>query len=423
MAAKSSFSKLLTFLLLTSLCHADEYGKSRQKLIDAYQRQDYVAMQAAANESLQHRPHFPAALYNLSLAQLLNGDRESSLQTLAQLAAMSIDFSADKNDAFQRLHVLPGWRDLNAKIQQLRQPVGDPVVAFSMEQKDFVPEGIAITPKGDLLLGSIRYGTLYKVVADGSSQLLSDGATARHWSVFGITVTDDDSAWFASAAVPQYIGYDELEEGRTGLYRLNIRSGTITARAVLPEDDKPHVFGDVIHDQSGRLYTTDSLGGAVMSYDPETRAFAEVIAPGILSSPQGLALDTAENRLYVADYNGGIYCVGLGKSEVRQVTGRDDLSLYGIDGLYWYEGQLIAIQNGVQPNRIVRLNLSEDGLAVSDHEVLAMNLPQFDEPTLGVVHGDNFYFVANSHWNRFTNENELPANLSGPIILQLDLRQ
>ncbi|MEJ2258517.1 MAG: hypothetical protein P8X98_16300, partial [Woeseiaceae bacterium] len=44
---------------------------------------------------------------------------------------------------------------------------------------------------------------------------------------------------------------------------------------------------------------------------------------------------------------------------------------------------------------------------------------RFDEPTLGAMRADGFYFVANSHWNRFDQENRLPDGLSGPIVLKL----
>ena len=43
-------------------------------------------------------------------------------------------------------------------------------------------------------------------------------------------------------------------------------------------------------------------------------------------------------------------------------------------------------------------------------------------PTLGTIVGDDFYFVANSHWNRFDANNELPGGLTGPIVLKLSLR-
>ena len=96
-------------------------------------------------------------------------------------------------------------------------------------------------------------------------------------------------------------------------------------------------------------------------------------------------------------------------------------SAYGIDGLYRYGDELIAIQNGIRPHRVVAFTLSDDGGAVTASRVLAANLADFDEPTLGVVSGGDFYFVANSHWNRFDRENRLPDDLSGPVILKLDL--
>jgi hypothetical protein len=53
--------------------------------------------------------------------------------------------------------------------------------------------------------------------------------------------------------------------------------------------------------------------------------------------------------------------------------------------------------------------------------MLASNLKEFDEPALGLVRGSNFFFVANSHWNRFDRDNQLSEGLSGPIVLKLSL--
>jgi len=75
----------------------------------------------------------------------------------------------------------------------------------------------------------------------------------------------------------------------------------------------------------------------------------------------------------------------------------------------------------VRPHRVAALRLSDNGLAITGSRMLAANLEQFDEPTLGVVRGDDFYFVANSHWNRFDDENKLPDGLTGPIVLRVKL--
>jgi hypothetical protein len=79
----------------------------------------------------------------------------------------------------------------------------------------------------------------------------------------------------------------------------------------------------------------------------------------------------------------------------------------------------VAIQNGIRPHRVVSMRLAANGLEVDDTRILAANLPAFDEPTLGAMRADLFYFVANSHWNRFDQENRLPDGLSGPIVLKL----
>jgi hypothetical protein len=70
---------------------------------------------------------------------------------------------------------------------------------------------------------------------------------------------------------------------------------------------------------------------------------------------------------------------------------------------------------------VVTFSLSDNGLSITGSRTLARNLPEFDEPTLGTVVGDDFYFIANSHWNRFDRNNNLPDGLSNPLILKVPL--
>ena len=93
-----------------------------------------------------------------------------------------------------------------------------------------------------------------------------------------------------------------------------------------------------------------------------------------------------------------------------------------LDRIRRHGNELIAIQHGMRPNRIAAFLLSDNGLEITGSRVLARNLPEFDEPTLGQVVGDEFYFVANSHWNRFDRDGNLPQGLIGPIVLKLSLQ-
>ncbi len=96
----------------------------------------------------------------------------------------------------------------------------------------------------------------------------------------------------------------------------------------------------------------------------------------------------------------------------------------GIDGLVYSDGGLVAIQNGIQPHRVIRLDLTPDGLGIARGRILEMNHPDFDEPTLGTVVGGALYFIADSQGQKFLDEKRpIPANeMRDTVILKLPLR-
>lgn len=82
-------------------------------------------------------------------------------------------------------------------------------------------------------------------------------------------------------------------------------------------------------------------------------------------------------------------------------------TLLGIDGLYFYKGKLIGVQNGVAPRRVVRIHLNKSLDRAERLEVIEANNPVFDEPTLGVIVNDTFYFIANSQWGLVDDKGQL----------------
>lgn len=413
-----SIFRAITLLLLTVVgpASADEYSDARSELIAAYRAEDYAAMRKAAANAVAARPGYPGALFNRALAEVLDGDAGAALQTLGDLALHGIDFGVADMPEFEPLQSLAGWDSYSAAITELNEPRGDVATAFSHDVGDFVPEGIAVGPDGELYLGSIRHGTIVRIGKD--TQVLSEAE--GHWSVFGMRLDGDGGLWVASASVPQYAG-ENAEPGRTGLFHMDLASGRIDVRSLLPEEEQALVLGDLVIAGEDTIYATEGLTGAVFRYSISATEFTEVLGPGMMRSAQGLVLDSSGKYLYVADYVGGLFRIELADNVMERVTAPDSISLYGIDGLYRHGDDLIAIQNGIRPHRVVALELSTDGLSVTASRMLAMNLPEFDEPTLGTVVGDTFYFVANSHWNRFDRDGNLPDGLAGPIVLETEL--
>lgn len=407
---------LASVLLFVSSAYADDYRDARAVLIAAYQQADYPAMVLAAEQALAARPAYPGAMINLALAHTLNGEHAASLRTLEDLLAIGVDFGVADLDEFAAVRELDGWRDYQAKIELLNVPLGQAELAYTYSEASFVPEGIAIDDDGRLLLGSIRTGKLIRLGETPITLTERDS----HWSVFGMRLHPEGSLWFASAAVPQLSNVGK-DEGQTGLFRIDVSTGETTKAAILPPYEPKQVLGDLIIADDNTIYTTDSLTGAVYRYYIDSNEFEILVKRGGLGSPQGLVLDENGDYLYVADYIGGLFRISVQDGSRVRLIVPPGITDYGIDGLYRYGDELIVIQNGVHPNRVAALQLSENGLAITSSRMLATNLEQFDEPTLGVVRGDDFYFVANSHWNRFDAENNLPDDLAGPIILKVKL--
>ena len=411
---------LLIVLSFAKLSFADAYSDARTELVAAYQAQDYAAMQIAANKALQARPGYPGALFNLAFAKSLDGDSAGALAVLSSLVDTGVDYGVADIEEFTALQSLSGWQSYADAVAALQEPIGEASVAFTHDVGDFVPEGIVAIDE-DLLLGSIRHGSIVRV--GDNSAILSSPEDSDHWSVFGMRLGPDGALWFASAAIPEYAAIDEASAGATGLYRLDLDSGEVTAREILPKQDVPMVLGDLVFADANTIYATESLTGALYRYTISADEMSQVIAPGSLRSMQGLVLDDSRQFLYVSDYVGGLFRVRLSDYSIERVTAAGSVSLFGIDGLYRYGDELIAIQNGIRPNRVAAFTLGADGTSITGSRIIARNLPEFDEPTLGTIVGDDFLFVANSHWNRFDRDANLPDDLSGPIVLRINLRQ
>jgi len=416
-AQRNLFGALVASVCIqTAVVLADDYPDARAELVSAYQAEDYSAMQFAAQKALIARPEYPGALFNLALAYTLNGNHSDSLRILRRLTDKGVDFGVAEMDEFSALHDLAGWDSYRAGAEALSETVGNAEIISTYDDADFVPEGIAIDDEGHLILGSIRDGQIVKLSSEPELLLERD----PHWSVFGMRFHADGGLWFASAAVPQLANVGD-EQGKTGLFRFDAAAGKITKAAILPQYEPEQVLGDLLIADDNTIYATDSLTGAIYRYYIDSNEFETLVERGKLGSPQGLVLDEGGGYLYVADYIGGLYRVSTQDGSLVRLRVAASISDFGIDGLYRYGDELIVIQNGMRPHRVLALQLSENGLAIASSRMLASNLKAFDEPTLGVVRGDEFFFIANSHWNRFDRENQLPEGLSGPIVLKLSL--
>jgi hypothetical protein len=80
---------------------------------------------------------------------------------------------------------------------------------------------------------------------------------------------------------------------------------------------------------------------------------------------------------------------------------------------------LIATQNGVNPNRVIRIYLNDQLNKIEQVKVLESNHKLFDEITLGTIADGNLYYVGNSQFDKYLEDPK--AKLHAPLILKLSL--
>ena len=136
-----------------------------------------------------------------------------------------------------------------------------------------------------------------------------------------------------------------------------------------------------------------------------------------------MAIQPDGRIMYVADRELGILVIDVEGKRAGKLAVPETLNIGGIDGLYLWNNRLIIIQNGIKPQRVMRLQLDASGTRVETVRPLAVAQPEFDYPTYGVIVGEDFYYFANSQWGNSKDDFKPVTVLRTPLDSSSDLQQ
>lgn len=418
---------VLVSITLTALAQEpprDGRYYERQALI-AYRAKDFAAYMTNLETALELRPNHPRILYNLSGAYALNNKPVQSVDTLEKVAAMGLDYPAEKDTDFDSIKVSAAFTRILMQFAENRKPLASGQPAFTVKQKGLIAESIAYDPATkDFFIASVHRRKIVKINAKG---VQTDFATAAEglWSVFGIKVDGvSRTLWVCTSAMPQMTGFDPAaDKNQAALLAFDLRGKAPVRRFPLDDRTQPHVFGDLALAPNGDVYVSDSGKPAVYVLRKNAAKLDLLVENERFSNLQGLTVDPAGRTLFVADYGNGVFAVGLRSKQVTLLSAPPKATLLGIDGLYWSDGELLAIQNGVAPQRVVRLKLNRDSTAFDSWQTIEANHPTHDDITLGVVVGKEFYYIANSQWSAIDDDGKFNEKipLKEAVVLRLQL--
>lgn len=411
---------LLLHILLAAFAYPlkaqNDYHQYYNKSIRFYRNRDFRSFLAMTHKADSLRPNHPTLLYNLAAGLALNGQKAAAMEVLRKRIAFYAKDDFDRDKDFNALKNEDGYRRLLAGIKRLTHPKKSSKPAFSLSKKNFHPEGITFhKSNGRFLLGDIRSGKIYSYEADGTGEkLFIDLSESGYWSVMGMAfdAQSPQKLWVTTSALPEFAGYDSTLEGQSAVLMIN--AATVEIEKEFRINGK-HLFGDLAAAPDGQIYVTDSRNPVVYTIEPDSEIIHPLAKDDRWWNLQGVAVSDDNRYLFIADYVTGIFVLNLVSRKIKPLLEKNYISR-GTDGLYLMDKALVFIQNGTYPKRIGVVKIDQNGRG--DESTITFTdqaLDGLDEPTLGVIVGQQLFYIANSPW-AYYDEYHNPISKSWPDI-------
>lgn len=365
---------------------------------------DYAKLRVILTEMRPLLPGNPQLPYALAAADAHLGQPARALAELTDLANAGLVYDFNTDADFASLRNFPGFGALLSRVERNRRPVAHATPVLVLPERDLLPEDIAYNPKTRrFLIGSV---TKCKIVtADAVLFAKSD------WPVMALRVDSvRQILWAATGWLPHCRQCDPGGKDKSALLAFRLDSGALIRRIDSPVKG---LLGDMTISAGGDLYLSEGTYGAVLLLRLNAAAMERLDTPGEFPSPQTPALSADERMLYIPDYERGIAAMDLQTRAVRWLPPGAGMMLSSIDGFYRYGASFVAVQNGVKPERVLRLNAS-----LTKQEILETNTPGLGEPTHGTLIGNMFYFIANTGWEAYNDDGRKKPE-SGPVESQI----
>jgi hypothetical protein len=357
----------------------------------------------------------PDVFYLLARNATVMGQPEAAVGYLRTIAAMGLAYAADSDSTLAPLRTRPDFRAVMAAMATNKTPVGHATTVSTLDDPDLLTEDVAFDPADrTFYVSSIHRRKIVAISADGGRTTFATTALAPMALVVD---AKRHTLWASVAGMAQAEGHEPADTARSGVLRYDLTTRKLIAHYDLPVDGAQHVLGDMTLDASGNAIVSDGAGGGVYAIDRDRGVLSALIPPGTFESPQNPAV-APDGRVLVADYAMGVATINPSTHAVSWIAHADTVAMNGIDGMYLIGHALYAIQNGTNPERVTRFVLDPELRRVVTWSVVERATPGLGDPTHGVVVGDQFYFIANSGWDRFADDGHITNPTGAPARLE-----
>ena len=352
------------------------------------------------DSALGRAPGDPMLLFEQGIAHAMLCDRG---RTLEALSAVARSWGGLDPGSFRGFAFLRGDPDFAALVEDIRArnpPVLSSQPAYVLSEPRLFPEGMAFDGRTNrVYAGSAAAQRIVWTDRSGALHELVRPRTGGLGFPAGMKV-DPARKQLCVASAASFGPGKDIPGAVTGILCFALADGRPLRTLRLPAGRSGFLNDLVIDASTGTLYTTNTSTGAVMQATSRDTELRELLPDEAVPGANGIALDTGGRVLFVAG-DEGITRVDLATGKARRLERAGQIVDGSIDGLYFWKGALVGIQNGVHPGRVLRFPLDEQLRRIERMEVLEAYAPWIETPTTGAIDGDSFLYLANTQLRRF----------------------
>ena len=376
----------------------EEVAALEEQSLQAYAEENYVRYYASNMKLHKVRPYEPSYMANIIAACALVNRPRTAYHYLLQMQQQGFANDLNKNPDTQSIRDTEVWEYLVNLMVNAGFPNGSGEIAFTLPAEFARPAAITWDEgRGRFLVGTEQEGAIIAVSEDGSTQVLIQANDENGlWAIRGLHADQaNNRLWVSSAAIPGFSSYQAIDKGRGALFEFDLKTLELKDRFNVPVDGLKHELGPMAVSGDGDIYIADLAQPIVLRKTAQGKNLETFVASKDLVALRDLAFSPDNGKLYIADGFMGVMVVDPAQQTSVMLTGPENLNLGAISGLFYDQGQLVMIQNGFEPQRLMRLELDASGTNVETIIPLAMSLEEFDRPAFGTIRGDNVYYFAN----------------------------
>jgi sugar lactone lactonase YvrE len=388
----------------------ENYWKTKRKAFSVSTSSECQSHLEICNEVIKINPYHPVMNYLIARLNEQLGNSKLALKYLKKAARLGYTSKArwleihPMNDpAFSNLRKKEAFKEIIKIMNVSDEPIHKSQIAFIVNDKTISTEGITYDPVEKMFYLGSDY-EIVKVDHSGNCSVFTKEAKedGLNW-VNGIHVDPVRRTLWACSN-------DENRE-KVEIFKYNLTTGKMVKKYTVPSDGRPHMFNDLVIHPNGDIYITDIRAIYMISH--VTDMLKLFLRNESYSGSNGITVSDDGQVIYAVDDIYGICKIDIKTKAIAPMTHEKDFHTYGIDGLYYADNYLYAIQAELS-TKVSRFLLNEDAIHLESCEIFEKNTDDLRAPTTGVIVDDYFYFIADTQGKG--------SKLEGIVVMKAPLR-